>query len=778
MYSLGRLVTICSTHRPDTGHRAVRHVPTPSAAKSQLAPVEAMNEDFDAELQTIRERLQSLYDDQTSVSGFLDQLVELVAEYAGADSCSLYLYEMEEEQLLLKATGGTNPDTRAAQKVGKAQGILGSAVSQLRTIRASSDGNDYGSEMVVPIRRGPRRLGAVVLKHAKTDFFSEATERNMRALLSQLAATIQNTSYLVPFERQESHHSPRDSYAILGHMASAGVAEGFALPWETGFGEDSEDPVSDPTPEAAVVRFEASLELTHRQLETIHKDSDSALYDVVSLIFGAHLLMLTDDAFSGEMRRQIRDGSSPVAAVKKVVNDYADALSALSDTRMAEKAQDVRDLGHRLIRNLINPEAESFDYRNAVVIAHSIFPSELVTLVAQNVAGIVFPGTGVTAHIAILARSLSVPVLITQDQRVFRLAEKTPVRLDATNGALYVNPETKPRVAIDDGESTLRQVDPERAAAAEQIHRIKVLANVNLYSDAKLALRNQAGGIGLYRSEFPFIIRNDFLSEDEQLFIYRRIIEPFSGKEITLRTADIGGDKLFENTETREQNPFLGVRGIRFSLANREMFRDQLRAMLRAGIGEDLRIMFPMVSSVDEVLEAREELETCINALRNEGIPHNENPKVGAMVELPSAVESIDDLASVTDFLSIGTNDLVMYLLAVDRTNERLSELYRSYHPTVLKVLKRLVDGVGDKIVELSVCGESAGDPFMIPFYLGIGIRKLSLYPGELPRVFSALNELPPDRARKISEEMLSIKRIKEMERYLEAVHADIGDRR
>ncbi|HUX20260.1 MAG TPA: phosphoenolpyruvate--protein phosphotransferase [Spirochaetia bacterium] len=750
--------------------------------------------EYDAKLEDVRRKLQALYDSQTSAENFLAKVLDLVSKSTLADSCSLYLYDTELELLLLKATGGPNPDTGAPAQVAKSEGIIGSAVTEARTIRASSAGAGYGSEMVVPLRRGPRRLGAVVLKHKRSDFFSETTEQDIRALFAQLGATIQNTSYLAPFQRPDNRPAPEASYLIQGQTASRGVASGFALPWETGFGDESEDPTDDPTPEAAVARFEASLEITHRQIELIHKDSESALYDVVSLIFGAHLLMLTDDAFSGEMRRLIQGGSTPSAAVRQVVNQYADALSAIPDTRMAEKAQDVRDLGHRLIRNLIDPSAESFDYRNAIVIAHSIYPSELVTLVAQNVAGIVFSGSGVTAHIAILARSLSVPVLITQDQRLFQLAERTPLLLDASKGILHVNPkEERPagkagkrapsgagRNGKDHTATTIQSadqppVDPAEAAAAGERHSVKILANLNLYSDAKLAAKNHASGVGLYRSEFPFIIRNDFLSEEEQLFIYRRIIEPFSGREITFRTADIGGDKLFENTGPREQNPFLGVRGIRFSLANREMFRDQLKAMLRAGVGEDLRVMFPMVSSVDEILEAKEEVERATTSLRNDGLPHNENPKIGAMIELPSAVEAIEDFAQVTDFLSIGTNDLVMYLLAVDRTNERLSELYRSYHPTVLRVLQRIVAGVGDKVDELSVCGDSAGDPLMIPFYLGIGVRKLSLHPGELPRIYSTLNGLSPERAREISGEMLSIRRTSEMEKYLGMVHSDGG---
>lgn len=750
-----------------------------------------MDREINTNLSDIQQKLQALYDERTTVEGFLSHVAELVSQLTLADSCSVYLCDAPNEILLLKASGGPAPDTKAPSRVPKSEGLIGTAVSQMRTIRASSDGIDYGSEMVVPVRRGPRRVGAVVLKHKRMDFFSETTERDIRALFSQLAAFIQNAFYLSSYPQNESRFSPDSFYIIQGQTASSGMAEGLALPWETGFGEESDDPVVDATPEAAIKRFDASLELTHQQLEKIHKDSDSALYDVVSLIFGAHLLMLSDDAFSGEIRRAIGSGSSPVAAVQKVVNRYAQALADMVGTRMAEKAEDVRDLGHRLIRNLINPAANTFDYSNAIVIAHSVYPSELVTLAAQNVAGVVFTGSGVTAHISILARSLSVPVLITQDQEVYYIPEHTPLLLDASNGVLYVNPDRsklgkrpqsdrRPGRGEKDGWPTAHTepLSSEGVTASSNTHQVAIHANVNLYNDAKLALRNYAAGIGLYRSEFPFIIRNDFLSEEEQFLIYRRVIEAFSGKEITFRTVDIGGDKLFENSGSREQNPFLGVRGIRFSLANREMFRDQLRAMLRAGVGEDLRIMFPMVSSVDEVLEAKIEVEHCITALRNDGLPHNEAPKIGAMVELPSAVESIEDLAATTDFLSIGTNDLVMYLLAVDRTNERLNELYRSYHPTVLRVLKRVVDGVGAKRNELSVCGDSAGDPLMIPFYLGIGIRKLSIHPAELPRVYTSLGALTPERVRSISAEMLSIRRFKEMERYLASVQIDGCGRR
>ena len=239
------------------------------------------------------------------------------------------------------------------------------------------------------------------------------------------------------------------------------------------------------------------------------------------------------------------------------------------------------------------------------------------------------------------------------------------------------------------------------------------------------------------------------------------------GREVTLRTADIGGDKLMEGRREQESNPFLGVRGIRFSLANRVLFREQLRAMLRAGAGKELGILLPMVSSLEEIDEARSELDTCLRELRAQGLEHNPRPRLGAMVELPSAVMSIEDLAAATDFLSVGTNDLIMYLLAVDRTNERLSSLYRSHHPTVLRSLAVVARGVGAGLADLSVCGDSAADRLMIPFLVGIGVRKLSVAPQRIGEVRAALAGLTVGECESIAGEMLAIRTIRDMDGYL-----------
>ena len=298
---------------------------------------------------------------------------------------------------------------------------------------------------------------------------------------------------------------------------------------------------------------------------------------------------------------------------------------------------------------------------------------------------------------------------------------------------------------------------------------VSVHANINILKDAEDAVREGAEGIGLYRSEFPFILKNDFLSEEQQYRLYRSVVESQGRKPVVLRTADIGGDKLLQGQSAAESNPFLGVRGIRFSLANRDMFRDQLRAMLRAGFGADLGIMLPMVSGVEEVLMAREELDICRKQLSERGEQFNPNPLLGAMVELPSAAIAVRELAEITDFLSIGSNDLTMYLLAVDRTNENLSHLYRSHHPTVLRVLAQIARKATDLDCPVSVCGDIASDPFLVPVLAGMGIRKLSVSPSLVDGVKKRLAQFSQEEVQKIRDEVLAIRRLDEMDAYMKS---------
>jgi phosphoenolpyruvate-protein phosphotransferase len=560
-----------------------------------------------------------------------------------------------------------------------------------------------------------------------------------------------------------------------------GIAVGPALRMRSSVERSAGGTKIEEAREQALRRIDGAIEMTRQEMESLLADANNELYDVVSLIFSTHLLMLTDDAFSGAIRSLVQAGQTPEDAVLSVVANYVRTFRGLREARLAEKAHDVRDIGQRLLANLAElagSTREAEEVSGHIAVVQDVLPSDLVRLAMGHASGVVILDAAVTAHIAILAQSLGLPMVMTSDRRVLEIATRTPLLMDADDGKLLISPTAEQLLDHGIGSAPASTADrvftdgageqaPEApVAASTRIPAVQLYANVNLLSDARRAASQGAAGIGLYRSEFPFIIRNDYISEEEQQRIYRTIVRSMPNKPVLFRTADIGGDKLLAGRE-EERNPFLGVRGIRFSLANRGLFREQLRAMLRAGHDADLHIMFPMVSSVEEIQEGREEIERCRRELEQKDIPHHPSPRIGAMVELPSAVVSVDELAEQTDFLSIGTNDLIMYLLAVDRTNERLSELYRSHHPVVLRTIADIAERVGEKIDSLSVCGESAADPYMIPFFVGIGITKLSVSPRQFPRVRDTLNRYTVETARAFARDMLGIRSLREMDTFL-----------
>ena len=496
---------------------------------------------------------------------------------------------------------------------------------------------------------------------------------------------------------------------------------------------------------------------------------EERIADVASMIFSAHLLIVKDPKFSGAMIDLIRSGIPPEAAIAQVVTEYSNLFAGSTNPRLREKEQDVKDLGRRLLQNLRAGEEAAADYAGTVIIAGELMPSDILKLSAQRAEGLLLVSGGVTSHVAILARSLHLPMVIAENRRLFSLAADRKILLDGDQGTITIDPA--PEVVRSYQELAVAHREAEEHAAqmpditwTSDGERVRIFANINMLSELKVAHRLKAEGVGLYRSEFPFIVRNDFPSEEEQYRVYLRILSEMEGKEVQFRTLDIGGDKMlsyFPNAS--ESNPFLGLRAIRFSLRYKEIFTQQLRAFLRAGAGVELRIMFPLISSVDDFIEARDVVRECLEQLKKDGVAHNDKPKLGAMLELPSAVEIADELADEADFLSIGGNDLVQYILAVDRTNEHISDLYLSHHPAVLRALKRIAAAVLAKNKPLSLCGEMAADPKMIPFLLGIGITTLSIEVRLIPRVHQFVSELNMAEARTKASALLRMGRISEV---------------
>ena len=716
--------------------------------------------------------LSSLFGKRTSIDGFLQDVVDRIAEHMEADVCSVYLLDEGSGSLVLRATRGLDAESVGKVHLQIGEGITGTCVKELRPIReARATSNpafkhipsvreeSYQSFLAVPIRRGLKRIGALVVQHTRRDRFTRQDTRALQTIAAQLASTLEDVEMLMelhaaPGARQEP--APGHSASISCRTASEGIAVGRIvhlrppdLPAQSTTGDSAD--------EAAA--FLQALERTDQQLEAIHREIDERIAELANLIFASHLLMLRDEEFSGQMLALIRDGMSAGDAIRRIVGQYVDLLAASANPRTREKVHDIRDLGQRLLRNLSGDPDEHGDLRERVVIAHEVYPSELVRLAAQHAEGLILTGSGSTAHLTILARSLEIPAVLLRASEDGDLPEDELVVVDAYEGVIHRSPSPallkQFRTAQETRRAEQERIEPSVARSSDGVE-IDLLANVNVLHDAEIASRAGAMGIGLYRSEFPFLVRNDFPSEAEQYRIYRRILERCPRGPVVLRTLDVGGDKLFGDPQSVEPNPFLGLRGIRFSLAHADLFDDQLRAMLRAGFGYDVRILFPMIASVDEYREASDRVRAVITDLAEEGLPHHPAPQLGVMIELPSAVECVDHLAEEADFLSIGSNDLVMYLLGVDRSNEQVERLYDPYHPAVLRSLSRVVTAAINHGKHVTICGEVGAAPPMIRFLLGCGLRCISADPARLGRVRAAVASLSVEDAKAFAKKLLS----------------------
>ncbi|MDZ8118688.1 phosphoenolpyruvate--protein phosphotransferase [Pontiella agarivorans] len=719
----------------------------------------------------------------------LQQVVTSVASHMQADVCSIYIYDEEDKELTLRATQGLDERAIGAVKLKLGEGITGRAVRELRPIcvgtASRSDSykffpgiheEDYEAFLAVPILRGLRRIGALVVQADEANYFTPNDVKALRAIAAQLATMIENVQ-LLSEARLEAAASetaaPKKVISeslIKGRSASTGTARGKAFTLDSANSESCVLPDPDAKPHS-LEDFERAVEKTAEQIDRLQRQTSEELADVAVLIFSAHLLILEDDQFSGRIKGLIEEGCEAVKAIATVVDEYVEVFSKSKMPLIREKVLDVKDLGNRLTRNLLNEEADTADYQGQIIIAHELLPSDILKLSAENVEGFIV-SSGVTSHNAIISRSLGIPMVAISREQADAIPDGEEMLMDAEQGIIYLHPGPEVYDKYRDLDQAWRVLhdaaDMKEETRTRCGQRISIFANINLLSDLKPAREFKAEGVGLYRSEFPFIVRNDFPTEEEQYVIYKKLVDQMEGRMVTFRTLDIGGDKMLSYySNVNEANPFLGMRAIRFSLENKDIFSQQLRAFLRAGADADTRIMFPLVSSVDDFIAARDIAYECMSSLDAEGIAFNPDTKFGVMMELPSAVEVVDELAQEADFLSIGSNDLIQYMLAVDRTNEMVSSLYLAHHPAILRAINRIVRAGLKYEKDVSICGDLSADPRMLPFLLGVGLKKFSIDSVNAPTLQRLVNELNMEEAEKIARTMLALGRISEVEAFL-----------
>lgn len=520
---------------------------------------------------------------------------------------------------------------------------------------------------------------------------------------------------------------------------------------------------------AEMQRLENALVRSKSQLEKIYEKAAAELGEEEARIFTAHLMVLEDPEYIGQIKEAM-EGQSITAdnATKQVTDMFVAIFDAMEDEYMKERAADIRDVGGRLIRNILgvkDPDLGAI-HEESIIIAYDLTPSDTAMMNKEKVLGFATDIGGRTSHTAIMARSLEIPAVLGLKTITEATKDGDWIIVDGNNGDVLVNPDPQTLDAYRQKQEEYRRFLEELAELKELPAKtldgteVELVGNIGTPKDVEGVLRNGGTGVGLYRTEFLYMDSDTMPDEEKQYKAYKEVLESMGEHPVIIRTLDIGGDKKLPYLKLEdEMNPFLGLRAVRLCFAQPELFKTQLRAILRAGVYGNAHIMFPMISNVQEVRQAKGILEECKEELRKEGIPFDEHIKVGIMVEIPSAAVAADIIAKEVDFFSIGTNDLCQYSLAVDRMNETVSYLYQPLSPAILRLVKMVIDAAHNagEGKFTGMCGEMAGDPKAALILLGLGLDEFSMSASSVPQIKKIIRSVEISHAQAIAEKALSL---------------------
>jgi phosphotransferase system enzyme I (PtsI) len=564
-----------------------------------------------------------------------------------------------------------------------------------------------------------------------------------------------------------SSDNPQPETRFQGIAVSPGLARGEVHVVRDDGDDVARHKIKSSEVASEIGRFENALIQTRAQILEMQERIAASIGAKDAGIFDAHLLVVEDRTLIDEVLRKLEADLNNVEFVfQQVATHYADTLSKIDDPYLRERALDIQDVMRRVIRNLQGKAQKEFHgiTEQHILVAHNLTPSDTATMDRRYVLGLATNLGSRTSHTAIMARSLGIPAVVGLHDITEKLETGQHVLLDGYNGLLILDPTQETlwhygelehkKVLVAEALTGLR----ETKSTTRDGRHIVLSANVEIADDAELAPRNGAEGIGLFRTEFLYLNRSELPTEDEQYATYRKVAEQVLPHPLIIRTFDLGGDKVGGAiAKSNEMNPFLGERAIRYCLENPSMFKAQLRAIVRASAVGNVKIMFPMISGLEELRRAIAVLEECKGELEREGQAFNRETEVGAMIEIPSAAISADRLAREVDFFSIGTNDLIQYAIAVDRVNERIAHLYEPTHPAVLRLLKMVADAGHSEGIWVGVCGEMAGDLALVPMLLGLGMDELSVGTSLVPQVKRAVQTLVHSECQELATHLLTL---------------------
>ncbi|MBN1688218.1 MAG: phosphoenolpyruvate--protein phosphotransferase [Candidatus Omnitrophica bacterium] len=527
-----------------------------------------------------------------------------------------------------------------------------------------------------------------------------------------------------------------------------------------------------------ITRFEDALTRTRAEILDIRKKIARQIGRESSDIFNAHLMILEDRTLIEDVIALIK-GKKIICecAFATVIQRYFTAFSQIDDEYLRERISDIKDVGRRLLKNLYGEKGAPPKFKQkGIVVAHDLSPSDTAMMDKDKVIAFITEIGGPTSHTAILGQSMEIPVVVGLDHVTSKITTGDTIIVDGTHGIIIISPDKETieeyarlQKRFTDRITQLDEKLRDLPAETTDGHRIHVAANIEFHDELPSVISHGADGIGLYRTEYIYMNRLDLPSEEEQFQAYRQVVEKMDPQPVVIRTLDLGGDKFLSSLDVaREMNPFLGWRAIRFCLTRVDVFKVQLRAILRASVYGRLKIMYPMISNVYELRRANEILEECGAELKKEGLPFNPDMEIGAMIEIPSAAIISEILAKEVQFFSIGTNDLIQYCLAVDRVNEKIAYLYEPTHPAIIKLIKLVVDNGHAQNRWVGTCGEMSADPAIAILLTGLGIDEISTSPFVLPKVKKAIRSVSYQDCKRIADRALTFQTGEEVRKFLD----------
>ena len=721
------------------------------------------------------------------LSETISNIVNLVAQRAQCDVCSLYLLEDDQETLLLRATYGLDPEAigRVSLKIG--EGLTGMVAAEQQVLAlvephehphfryfAETGEERFHTYVGIPLYDRNLTIGVLVVQTRDVHEFTAEELATLTTIAFQVASIVVDARLLDRIDRAtptsafsdlpaDTAATEHDPLLLQGTPAYPGVVSGSPNIIDSQFGFADVFDECNIDPDAELQRLDEALRKTRVQTLYLEKKVADRLTPEDAAIFHTHLMILEDRGFIERLRDLIEDHHSAPYALKKVIGGYLKAFEGMEDAYLRERAADMEDIGRRLLANLVGKNPSGLHlHQRGILVAKRLLPSDMAVLEHDKILGMIIESHEANSHSVIMARALGIPALIGVKGAVTRIEPDTALILDANSGSVYLNPSPAIREEYrrleEDRQQELEQLSAlrNRPARTQDGTRITLRANIGLVSDVVIANSHGAEGVGLYRTEFPYMARSTFPDRDEQYQLYRKVVEDFAGQTVTIRTLDIGGDKALPYFDVPpEDNPFMGWRSVRVSLDHRDIFQTQIEAILMAAKHGPVRLLFPMISNLEEIRQCRQVIEAAVHHLKEEGLSFNSAVPIGAMIEVPAAIHLAPYLAREVDFFALGTNDLIQYLLAADRSNPRVQNYYEPLHPAVLMSLKHLSDTARAHQVDLCVCGEMAADPAGLLALMGLKIREFSLSAPCIPRLKRFISRVDLARAEELAEAIL-----------------------